>query len=281
MENLIIISVLFAAFLHAFWNFLLRNSNDKTLSMVAVVLGHLPGGIIGIIIFGFPNLESFKFIVFSVIFHFFYQVFLLNAYKHAQLSQVYPVARGLSPLIIILISSLYINEVFTKFELLGMILISSAILAYGILINNESKDNLKGFLFSIITGIFIALYSIVDGYGARISQNPIGFYSSLTILNAIFFLIYSIIFQKGKIRKLFYEGRSIFFIGGTSSYVAYGIVVWACVYLPIAVVSSLRETSILFVLLFSTFLLKEKLTLFKISIISIILIGIVLIRSSI
>ena len=281
MENLIIICVLFAAFLHAFWNFLLRSSKDKVLSMVAVVLGHIPASIIGIITFGIPNFDSLNFILFSAILHFCYQIFLLNAYKYGELSQVYPVARGLSPLIIILISFFLINENLTKIELLGIFCISLAILTYGIKIRFESKDNLKGFFFAIITGCFIASYSLVDGYGGRVSQNPIGFYSSLTIINGLFFLIYSIIFQKGLLKKLFNEGKTIFWIGGTASYCAYAIVVWACFHLPIAVVSSLRETSILFALLLSTFFLREKITLFKCTIIFTMLIGIVLIKSSI
>ena len=69
--------------------------------MTAVVLGHLPLSILGLIFFGFPNLESLSFVLIGAILHFFYQIFLLNAYKYGQLSQVYPVARGLSPLIII------------------------------------------------------------------------------------------------------------------------------------------------------------------------------------
>ena len=158
--------------------------------MTAVVLGHLPLSILGLIIFGFPNLESLSFVLISAILHFFYQIFLLNAYKYGQLSQVYPVARGLSPLIIILISFIFIGEILSKNELIGVILISISLLIYGIKINFESKTNFMGFVFAIITGCFIASYSLVDGYGARIAQNPIGFYSSLTLINGVFYFVY-------------------------------------------------------------------------------------------
>ncbi len=204
---------------------------------------------------------------------------MLNAYKHGQLSQVYPVARGLSPLIIVLISSIFIGEVLTKYELIGVVCISIALLLYGIKINLEAKANLNGFFFAIITGCFIASYSLVDGHGARIAQNPIGFYSSLTLINGLFYFVYSTLFYKGILKKLITEGQIIFWVGGTASFTAYAIVVWACVYLPIAVVSSLRETSILFALLLSTIFLKEKLSFFKVVIIVVILIGILLMRS--
>ncbi len=247
--------------------------------MTAVVLGHIPLSLLGLVIFGFPNWDSITFVLSSAVLHFFYQIFLLNAYKYGQLSQVYPVARGLSPLIIVLISSIFIGEVLTKDELIGVICISVALLAYGIKINFESKVNMSGFFFAIITGCFIASYSLVDGHGARVAQNPIGFYSSLTLINGLFYFLYSILFYKGILKKLITEGKAIFWVGGTASYIAYAIVVWACVYLPIAIVSSLRETSILFALFLSTILLKEKLSLFKFVIIVIILIGILLMKS--
>ena len=257
----------------------MRKSEDKFLSMTAVVLGHVPLSVVGLAIFGFPNWDSITFVLASAVLHFFYQIFLLNAYKYGQLSQVYPVARGLSPLIIVLISYLFIGEVLSKYELIGVICISVALLVYGININFQSKTNTSGFFFAIITGCFIASYSLVDGHGARVAQNPIGFYSSLTLINGFFYFIYSTLFYKGILKKLITKGKTIFWVGGTASYTAYAIVVWACLYLPIAVVSSLRETSILFALMLSTIFLKEKLSLFKFVIIVIIFSGILLMRS--
>ena len=91
--------------------------------MTAVVLGHLPLSFIGLFVFGFPNSESLIFALFSSILHFLYQIFLLNAYKYGELSQVYPVARGLSPIIIILISFIFIGEILAKNEFIVVMLI--------------------------------------------------------------------------------------------------------------------------------------------------------------
>ena len=281
MDNLIILFVLLAAFLHAFWNFILRGSENKNLTMTAVVLGHLPLSIIGLLIFGLPSFESLKFIIFSAFLHFFYQIVLLNAYKYGELSQVYPVARGLSPLLIVIVTFVFLSEKLSNFEIVGVLCISISLILYGAKISLQSKTNLKGFLFALITGCFIASYSLVDGYGARIDQNPISFYSSLTILNGLLYLLFSIFFQKGILKKILTDGKKYFWIGGTASFGAYAIVVWACVYLPIAVVSSLRETSIIFALILSALFLKEKLVLSKILIILAILIGIILLRFNI
>ena len=80
--------------------------------MTSVVLGHIPFAIIGILFFGLPNIDGLKFILASSLLHFFYQVFLLNAYRYGELSEIYPIARGLSPLIILIVSFLFFMKKF-------------------------------------------------------------------------------------------------------------------------------------------------------------------------
>ncbi|MAT87328.1 MAG: hypothetical protein CL532_02090 [Aestuariivita sp.] len=124
--------------------------------------------------------------------HFFCQLVLLNAYKHAELTQVYPVARGLSALIIILVSTTFLGYYPSKYELLGIIFILIAFTLYGVKIGLTSKADLKGFYFAACAGCFIASYSLVDRYGVRIAQNAIAFYSAVTIINGVnfFFVIF-------------------------------------------------------------------------------------------
>ena len=271
-------AILFAAFLHALWNFILRDSNDKLLSMTAVVLGHFPLAIIGIITFGLPNFNGVYYILVSSLLHVFYQIFLLNAYKYGELSEVYPIARGLSPLIIILVSFFFLNEEVSFYEILGIILISFSLIIYGLkqFLNNNSS--LKGFNLAVITGFFIASYSIVDGYGARVTQNPVGFFSVMTLINVLIFYLFAQFNDKHIIKKIIDNGKRSFFVGGAASFSAYGIVVWACLYLPIAVVSSIRETSILFAILLGFFFLKERINLIKALLIFGLLFGLLFLR---
>ena len=135
-----------------------------------------------------------------------------------------------------------------------------------------------GFILAIVTGFFIASYSLVDGYGARVTQNPVGFYSVTTVLNGLIFYVFARWKEKEILKRIILSGKMYFFIGGTASYVAYGIVVWACLYLPIAVVSSLRETSILFAVLLGLFFLKEKINLTKSLLILGLFFGVIILR---
>ena len=208
----------------------------------------------------------------------FYQIFLLNAYKHGELSEVYPIARGLSPLIIILVSYFFLNEEVSFYEILGIILISFSLIIYGLKQFLNNKSSLKGFNLAIITGFFIASYSIVDGYGARVTQNPVGFFSVMTLINVLIFYLFAQFNDKHIIKKIIDNGKRSFFVGGAASFSAYGIVVWACLYLPIAVVSSIRETSILFAILLGFFFLKERINLIKAFLIFGLLFGLLFLR---
>ena len=246
--------------------------------MTSVVLGHIPFALIGILVFGFPNSNALSYILASALLHFFYQIFLLNAYKFGELSEIYPIARGLSPLIIITISLLFFEENVSFYEFVGVFLISLSLIIYGLrqFLNNDT--NLKGFSLAVITGCFIASYSIVDGYGARVTQNPIGFYSSMTLINGFLFYLFARLKDRGIINRIFTKAKMSFFVGGTASFAAYGIVVWACLFLPIAVVSSIRETSILFAIFLGMIFLYEKINLIKLILIIGLFIGIILLR---
>ena len=203
---------------------------------------------------------------------------LLNAYKHSELTQVYPVARGLSPLFIVLVSTLFFGDYLSGTELLGVLCISIALIGYGLKLSFISKANLKGLCFAACAGGFIASYSLVDGYGVRVAQNAIGFYSAVTIINGLIFCIFLFIFNKQTFPSLILHGQKTFWIGGSASFIAYAIVVWACLHLPISVVFTLRETSVFFAVLLASLFLKEKLTVSKLSLIVMLCFGVGMIK---
>jgi len=82
----------------------------------------------------------------------------------------------------------------------------------------------------------------------------------------------------GTYKSLWREGRSPFWIGGGASFAAYAIVTWAFTQAPIALVTALRETSIVFALLIGVFFLKERLDLMKVLSTMTVLIGAALLR---
>ena len=68
---------------------------------------------------------------------------------------------------------------------------------------------------AIVTGFFIASYSLVDGYGARVTQNPVGFYSVTTIINGFIFYVFARWKEKEILKRIILSGKIYFFIGGS------------------------------------------------------------------
>ena len=142
--------------------------------------------------------------------------------------------------------------------------------------DKPNKNNSKVIKYSLFTGFFIGLYSLVDGHGARISLSAISYISWSFLINAFVFPIaLSFKNQKNVFKRVMNKGKQIFWVGGSMSYVIYVIVVWGFTKAPIPMVGALRETSILFSILIGYFFLKERITPTKILSILLILIGVV------
>ena len=278
MATNVFLAVIFAAFLHAVWNAMVKSHKDKAVAVAAIILGHIPAALIIISFVPMPAKESIPYIFMSAIIHQGYQWFLLSAYNHGDYTKVYPIARGIAPVITTILSLIFIGVVLTRHELFGILIISFGILSLSFQYKNTFQNN-KAVIFALLTGFFIALYSTVDGYGARLSLSPLSFIGWSFILNGLIFPFFlKFMNEPNIIKRVFREAKSLFLIGGTISYIVYAIVVWAFTKAPIPLVGALRETSIIIALLIGTLILKERFTLIKAVAISIIFAGTIFIK---
>ena len=274
MDNFVFFLVLFATAMHAVWYGLVKNHPDKVVAVAAIVLGHIPLAVIAIILLPAPTLDCIPYIIASAIVHQGYQWYLISSYQVGDLTKVYPIARGFGPLVATIISILVLGLVLKSLVILSILLICIGIMILG-LFDRENKD-FKVLKLSLTTGFFIGLYSLIDGYGARVSLSPIVYMSWAFLLSAaIFPIVLKLKNRKNIFQNIFSEGKKIFWIGGTISYIIYVIVVWAFTKAPIPMVGALRETSILFSILIGYFFLKEKITTTKIISIFLIVIGVI------
>jgi len=264
MDNTIFLLVLFSAVLHAIWNSMASKYKDKNVSIPAIVYGHVPACIVAVIILPMPSVESFPYIILSAFIHQGYQNFLLTAYQTGKFTTVYPVARGFGPLVATIISIIFLGVYLKVFTLLSILLISTGVIFIGLFSKSVLK-NYKILYSSLATGIFIGIYSVVDGYGARLSMSAISYMSWVFIFSALIFpIVLKFRKQKNILKKTLTEGKVIFWVGGFFSYIAYVITVWAFTKAPIPMVSALRESSIIFAILIGYFYLKEKINMYKI-----------------
>jgi drug/metabolite transporter (DMT)-like permease len=132
--------------------------------------------------------------------------------------------------------------------------------------------------FALLTALTICAYSVVDGIGARLSLNPQSYVLLLLIGNALLLAPYGLWRdRKGvafALQRFWLRGLS----GGALQTFSYGIALWAMTLASIAVVASLRETSVLFGALIAVVVLKEPLRAVRIVAALLIVAGLALIR---
>jgi len=279
MTTLAFVAVICAAILHATWNALVKGSTDKTASMGAVVLGHVPLAGLAFLFAPAPDPAAYAYLLTGIALHFGYQVFLLNSYQLGDLSLVYPIARGSAPLIVALVSVSVLGVRLSSMETVSILMIAIGIISLGLVRKTDGGGGqTRASVLALITGLFIAAYSLIDGLGARLAGTSLGFYSWLAIGNGLVMTAYLAIRSPASFRAIATTGRAVFIVGGSASFLAYALVTWAFTQAPIALVTALRETSIVFALMIGVFILREKISLGKVLSTFLTLLGAILLR---
>lgn len=264
MSAQIFMVVIAAAILHAVWNASIKDSGDKFVNMAGIILGQAPLAALSLLFVPMPLFESLPYLLAGIVLHVGYQFFLPLSYKHGDLTLVYPIARGVAPLIVAVISVQFLNVVLTTGETIGVLTIGAGIMSLALVRKGDGQRNGKAVGLALITGCFIASYSLVDGFGARIAGTAIGFYGWLALGSTVAYCSMLSVWKPGILRQALRTRKLKGFLGGSASFIAFAMVIWAFTQAPIALVTALRETSIIFALLIGVFVLKERLDLLKV-----------------
>lgn len=276
MSLLVFSLVILSAILHAVWNLIIKKNTHVKANMLAVVIGHLPPAGIFLALFGLPNSESFPHLMFSVFLHLGYFWCFMTAYNNGEFSKIYPIARGSAPLIVLIISVLFLGVQISSINIVGIVLISLGILLLGI----KAKRGYKGLNLAILTGLFTALYSINDSIGVVKSGNALLYFSLLSVAVPMLFAFFMAIYEPKNFQLVFTENKKSIIIGGNTGFFSYVIILWAFSQANVAEVAALRETSILFGLLIGALLLKERITIKILSAGVTVCLGIIILRLS-
>ncbi len=233
--------------MHATWNALLRGSEDR---WWAIVVMGLACSLVLIPVLPFlplPASASWPNIALSTFLHIGYSVFLVKAYKHGDLSQVYPIARGSSPLLIALGGMVFAQEHLTLLSAFGVFLVSLGIIS---LAHPKAGSTRMSVFTALGTGIFIACYSISDAIGARLSGNSFSYAAWLFVLYG-FALVVIYRWRDGTLNIKLGDSRTQkAAFSGIISLVGYSVIPWAAALGPMGPhVSATRETSVVFAFL--------------------------------
>lgn len=278
MDLAVFLAVLAGAAMHAGWNALVKTGLDRTTSifLLAAIQGAISLALLPL--FALPSALSWPWIAVSALLHSGYKIFLIRAYAHGDMSQVYPLARGSAPLIVALFGVFVLAENLTaaKFAAIGAI-------ALGVMLMSAKSSggeamSRKALLFALGTALFTASYTLVDGIGAQLSGTASGFTLWMFAGDGILMTLYALLLRG---RDLAHAARGHLLNGavaGALSLGSYWIAIWAFTQAPIAMVAALRETSVLFAMLIAVFWLGEKTSAQRWFAAGLILAGIVLMR---
>lgn len=274
----VFLAVMLAAVLHAGWNAIVKTGLNKQTSMFLLTVGHALIGACVAVASPLPAPQVWPWLVASGLIHTIYQLFLAYAYEQGDLSRVYPIARGAAPMVVLVVSLLFLSDDLEATEIIGILVLGSgiALMARGVLTNGESRRLLP---LALGSAMATAGYTLADGLGARVSGDPIAYVGWLMVFSAVFFTP-AIVALKG--RAVLRANRRAWMFGmvaAAASYAAYAIAVWAMTVAPIALVGALRETSIFFAVVIGWFFFNEKMDAPKVIAAVLIVSGVMLTRA--
>ena len=263
MSGFVVLIVLFGALLHASWNVIVKSGTDKYLSAV-MVSGS--AGLIALVFLPFvplPLSASWPYMFTSTVFQIIYMFLVAAAYSNGDMSLAYPLMRGTPPLLIALISGPLIGEVLGSMQWLSVGLISGGVLvmALGRSQALAAGRNSRTVIIALINALFIAGYTLVDAVGVRLSGNAVSYVLWAFLFNAIPVVSWGIWHYRGHLLTHIKKRGHLTIIGGVGTLGSYGLALWAMTMAPVAMVAALRETSILFGVILSLVLLREKVSI--------------------
>ena len=280
MDPVVFVAVLAAAACHAGWNALLKMHLEP---IVSTVLMATASGLIALplaLALDLPAAAAWPYVLASVVIHIGYFLALAEAYRHGELGQVYPIARGTAPLLTALLASLVLGETLGGLGWVGVSVVAVGVLLLSVRTGRPTaRLHRRSALFALLTATTITAYTLVDGTGARVAGGPVAYTAWMFVLNGVAMGLYGLLhIGRERIAGALADNWSIAAGGAALSVAAYATVIWAMTVAPIALVAALRETSVLFAALLSTLLLRERWPAARIAATVMVLAGVLLLR---
>lgn len=253
----IVALLLLAAAMHAAWNALVKSDADRFASLTAVMA---TGGLMGAFALPFvPPLasEAIPYLLASVALHTAYSLFLVRSYAAGDLSHVYPIARGLGPLLVAGVSARVLDERLGLADATGVALVSGGILCLAFAGGMPRGTEARPTAYAVATGMTIAAYTVVDGLGARHTPSALSYVAWLSFLEGPWMLGLAFARRGASLWPAMRRTGARGVVGGVIATAGYGIVLWALTRGAMANVAALRETSVLFASLIGTVWLGE------------------------
>ncbi|MFJ8753498.1 EamA family transporter [Streptomyces sp. NPDC102441] len=253
-------AVLAAAITHASWNAIAHAIRDQLLSFTLISGG---GALIGAVLACFAPLPAggaWPYLLVSAGLHVTYMLLLMRSFTLGDFGQMYPIARGTSPLVVTVLAAVFVGEHPDGWATAGVAVASAGLVGLALwgIRGSGKRPHWPAILAALATGLAIAGYTTVDGVGVRASGTPLGYIAWLMILEGIAIPAYAFWRRRGELVSQLTPFAVRGLLGAALSVVAYGLVLWAQTKAALAPIAALRESSIIVGAAIGTLFFKER-----------------------
>jgi drug/metabolite transporter (DMT)-like permease len=301
----VILAVLAAAVTHATWNAIAHGIKDQLLAFGLIGAGGILVAIPLVILSPFPLSACWPYLLASIVIHVFYNLLLMRSYRYGEFGQVYPLARGTSPLVVTVLAAVFAAERPSVAQVAGVLVVSCGLALLVLAGRSGQRAAARGgsggksgggsgggagrggglgraaLVAAVGTGLTIAAYTTVDGLGVRLSGSSVAYIGWLMLLESLCVPAWALarrrhVLLSGTSRRVLGSGL----LAGGLSVLAYGLVLWAQTRGDLAPIAALRETSVIFGAVIGTVVFREPFGRWRIGATLLVVIGVLLLNVS-
>lgn len=280
LEPIVFAAMLASAALHASWNAWVKSSPPSHEALAAVVIGSgVPQGVL-LLMAGFPIAAAWPWVLLTVCLSIGGLLLLGSAYREGDFAVAYPLIRGLIPLVLALAAVPLFGERPTAMGIMGVACVSSglALIAWESARRTRTMT-LRGLGFAALAAAITALSVLTDTKGARVAGDPIAYAATIAVLNALVMAgVYEL--QGKRVSAMLAYHWQVAAGGALIATVSYVIFIWSLMHAPVANVSAVRETSMLFAVGIAAVVLRERIGPWRWAAVTMMFAGLVLLRYS-
>jgi drug/metabolite transporter (DMT)-like permease len=287
------LAVLAAAVTHATWNAIAHGIKDQLLAFGLIGAGGIVVAIPLVILSPFPLSACWPYLLASIVIHVFYNLLLMRSYRYGEFGQVYPLARGTSPLVVTVLAAVFAAERPSAFQVAGVLVVSAG-LAVLVLAGRRpgagagsgagrgsgSGLGRAAFIAALGTGLTIAAYTTVDGLGVRLSGSSVAYIGWLMLLESLCVPAWALARRRHDLRDVPWRVVASGLLAGALSVLAYGLVLWAQTRGELAPIAALRETSVIFGAVIGTVVFHEPFGRWRIAATALVVVGVLLLNAA-
>lgn len=277
MTSIVFAAMLVSACLHATWNAWVKSRADPYGSMIAVGIGAGWPGLVLLAFSGMPDETPWGWIAITIFLSIPAQALLGSAYREGDFVVAYPIVRGLNPLVIAVGSIWLFGERLSPLHALGVAGVSGGIVLLGWAAARRSRSvTPRGLAFASLSGLTTAAAVLADSAGARLANDPIAYAALVSVGNAIAMYAYQM--RRMDLPRVLAANWPMSLLAPVISTASYLITIWALGHARVALVISLRETSMLFAIAIGAIFLRERIGAWHGLAVGVVFAGVMLIR---